>query len=39
MSDPGSADLSADVDFAFLKQAITKGSSKTKTKKKTKQKK
>ncbi|KAI8883568.1 DUF185-domain-containing protein [Backusella circina FSU 941] len=26
MSDPGSADLSADVDFAFLKEAIAKGS-------------
>lgn len=26
MSDPGSADLSADVDFSFLKQAILKGS-------------
>jgi SAM-dependent MidA family methyltransferase len=32
MSDPGSADLSADVDFAFLKQAIAKGSSKKQTK-------
>lgn len=28
MSDPGSADLSADVDFAFLKEAITTGSGK-----------
>ncbi|CEP15734.1 hypothetical protein [Parasitella parasitica] len=26
MSDPGSADLSADVDFSFLKQAIANGS-------------
>jgi SAM-dependent MidA family methyltransferase len=26
MCDPGSADLSADVDFLFLKQAILKGS-------------
>lgn len=26
MSSPGSADLSADVDFSFLKQAILKGS-------------
>lgn len=26
MCDPGSADLSADVDFSFLKQAILKGS-------------
>lgn len=26
MSDPGTADLSADVDFSFLKQAITNGS-------------
>ncbi|KAG0166109.1 NADH dehydrogenase [ubiquinone] complex I, assembly factor 7 [Apophysomyces sp. BC1034] len=29
MSDPGSADLSADVDFAFLKQVIAKESSVT----------
>jgi SAM-dependent MidA family methyltransferase len=28
MSDPGSADLSADVDFSFLKEAIVKGSGK-----------
>lgn len=26
MCDPGSADLSADVDFSFLKQAILQGS-------------
>jgi SAM-dependent MidA family methyltransferase len=26
MSDPGAADLSADVDFAFLKDAISNGS-------------
>jgi hypothetical protein len=26
MCDPGTADLSADVDFSFLKQAITNGS-------------
>lgn len=26
MSDPGAVDLSADVDFAFLKEAISTGS-------------
>lgn len=28
MCDPGTADLSADVDFKFLKEAILKGSGK-----------